>query len=62
MAVIGAIFTFLRGSCFNLLGEKVLLNVRTDIYDSFIVKDTEFYDVNKSGELMSRISSDCATL
>jgi ABC-type multidrug transport system fused ATPase/permease subunit len=44
------------------LGEKVLLNVRTDIYDSFINKDTEFYDINKSGELMSRISSDCATL
>ena len=62
LALIGATFTLLRGSCFNLLGERVLYSVRTDIFDSFMQKDIEFFDVNKSGELLSRISSDCATL
>ncbi len=35
-----------------------MLDLRTELFDNFINKDTEFYDRNKTGELISRISSD----
>ena len=52
----------IRGFSLNLLGEKIMLTIRTELYDKFLYKDTEFFDVNKSGELMSRITSDTALL
>lgn len=51
-----------RGYCFNFLGEKVMYDLRRDVFNSFILKDTAFFDTNKSGELMSRITSDIAVL
>jgi ABC-type multidrug transport system fused ATPase/permease subunit len=67
--LISSIFGFARGLCFNLLGErvnkilknfKVVVDLRNDVFSALIKKDTGFYDVNKSGELISRISSDIA--
>ncbi|EAR85633.2 ABC-type multidrug transport system, ATPase and permease component (macronuclear) [Tetrahymena thermophila SB210] len=60
LGVFSAIFSFVRGYSFNILGEKVMLKLRSELFDKFVQKDVEFYDVNKSGELMSRITSDTA--
>lgn len=35
-----------------------MLMLRSELFTSFLKKDVEFYDANKSGELMSRITSD----
>lgn len=59
---VSAVFSFVRGISFNLLGERVILDLRTDLFKNFLSKDIAFYDKNKSGELMSRISSDTATV
>lgn len=39
-----------------------MYNVRNDLYCKILNKDTEFFDQNKSGELMSRITSDTTLL
>jgi len=38
------------------------LEIRSEILSKFIIKDIEFFDLNKSGELMSRITSDTAVI
>jgi ABC-type multidrug transport system fused ATPase/permease subunit len=53
-----AIFSFIRGATYNLLGEKVVLEMRNSLFTSLLHKDIEFYDRNRSGELISRITSD----
>ncbi len=39
-----------------------MLALRTELFARFVYKDTAFYDENKSGELLSRISSDTAVI
>ena len=44
----------------QILGEKVTLNIRSKLMKSLMYKDTmKFYDVNKTGDLLSRLSADC---
>lgn len=58
LTLVLAVFTSLRGYFFNLLGEKVMLDLRTNLFNRLIEKDINYYDVNKSGELVSRLTSD----
>lgn len=58
MGIVSSIFSFIRTYAFDLLGERVMLQLRSELFTSFLNKDVEFFDANKSGELMSRISSD----
>jgi len=60
--IVSGVFSFIRGYSFNLLGEKVMLELRSELFEKFIEKDIEFFDRNKSGELMSRISSDTSII
>ena len=55
---IGSIGGFIRGVCYNLIGERIIKNLRNDLFSSLIDKDIEFYDSKKAGDLMSRLSSD----
>ncbi|XBW34703.1 hypothetical protein QEN19_000270 [Hanseniaspora menglaensis] len=44
----------------QILGEKVTLNIRSKLMKSLMYKDTmKFYDINKTGDLLSRLSADC---
>ncbi|KAL6944002.1 hypothetical protein ACO0OE_003895 [Hanseniaspora uvarum] len=44
----------------QILGEKVTLKIRSKLMKSLMYKDTmKFYDVNKTGDLLSRLSADC---
>ena len=43
---------------FGLIGERIGNNLRTSLFTSMINKDVEFFDENRTGELISRISSD----
>jgi subfamily B ATP-binding cassette protein MsbA len=53
-----AVFSAMRGYCFNYIGELVMYDMRTELFDKLIHKDINYYDVNKSGELISRLTSD----
>ncbi|KRX09072.1 P-loop containing nucleoside triphosphate hydrolase [Pseudocohnilembus persalinus] len=41
---------------------KVMYVVRNELFNKIVKKDVQFFDVNKSGELMSRITSDTSLL
>lgn len=60
--VVGGISTSLRGWLFTLVGERLVRNVRSDLFDAIVKQDIAFFDKNKTGELMNRLSSDTAVI
>ena len=60
--VIGGIFTFIRGWLYTLIGERIVARLRKDLFEHIIRQDIQFFDQNKSGELMNRLSSDTTVI
>lgn len=54
----GAACTFIQTSLYGLTGERIGNSLRKRLFKSLINQDIEFYDENRTGELLSRISSD----
>ena len=54
----GTACTFIQMSIFGLTGERLGNALRKRLFGSLINKDVEFYDENRTGDLISRISSD----
>jgi ATP-binding cassette subfamily B protein len=52
----------LRYYFFTLSGERMVLYLRRQLYKKILAQDISFFDTNRTGELMSRLSSDCTTL
>ncbi|MDO9183794.1 MAG: ABC transporter transmembrane domain-containing protein [Bacteriovorax sp.] len=52
----------LRYFFFTLSGERMVLNLRRELYKKILAQDISFFDKNRTGDLMSRLSSDCTTL
>lgn len=44
-----AVFSALRGYGFNLLGEKIVMDMRKDLFTKLVDKDISYYDQNKTG-------------
>lgn len=42
-----------------LKGERVVMKLRKQLYQAIIVREISFYDESKTGDLISRLSSDC---
>lgn len=40
------------------VGERVAMNLRQDLFKSIIMQDITFFDKNRSGEIVSRLTSD----
>ena len=58
VAVLLAIGTAARFFFVSLLGERVVADLRTKLYGHLIGLDAGFYDRSRSGELVSRLTSD----
>lgn len=54
----GGLFSFLRGWLYTLAGERVVARLRRNLFDHLISMPISFFDNNKTGELMNRLSSD----
>jgi ATP-binding cassette subfamily B protein len=52
----------IRYYLFTLSGERIVIKLRAQLYQSILNQEVAFFDVNRTGDLMSRLSSDCATL
>lgn len=59
---IQAIASSLRYYFFTLSGERIVLRLRQSLYEKILGQDITFFDFNRTGELMSRLASDCTTL
>lgn len=57
-----AITSSLRYYFFTLSGERIVLRLRQKLYEKILNQDISFFDENRTGELMSRLASDCTTL
>jgi len=54
----GVGFGFLHKAIFGLTAERLGNGLRRKLFHTIITKDVEFFDENRTGELLSRISSD----
>ncbi len=52
----------IRYYLFTMAGEKIVIGLRQRLFGQILSQDVSFFDFNRTGELMSRLSSDCATL
>ncbi|TCT24438.1 ABC transporter transmembrane domain-containing protein [Thermomonas haemolytica] len=58
VALVLAVATAARFFFVSLLGEKVVADLRTQLYAHLIALDAEFHDRTRSGELVSRLTTD----
>lgn len=52
----------LRYFLFTLAGERTVLRLREKLYVQILEQEIAFFDFNKTGDLMSRLSADCSVL
>ncbi|MEQ1724172.1 MAG: ABC transporter transmembrane domain-containing protein, partial [Pseudobdellovibrio sp.] len=57
-----AIASTIRYYLFTMAGERIVQRLRRDLYSSILKQEIAFFDFNKTGELISRISNDTAIL
>lgn len=55
---VGVTCTFLQKMIFGLTGERIGNDLRLTLFKSIIGKDISFFDTFRTGEILSRISSD----
>ena len=53
---------FFRNLCFTVISERVTIRLKNQAFSKFISYDIEFFDVKKTGELLSRMNSDIAAI
>ncbi|MDA0195178.1 MAG: ABC transporter transmembrane domain-containing protein [Bacteroidetes bacterium] len=57
-----SIISFFRVLFFSLVSEKTMADIRKDLYQKMMTLPLSFYDSRRTGELMSRITSDVSML
>ena len=60
-AVIG-VLGFVRAYLFTLSGERVVARLRRDLFERVLEQEIGFFDAQRTGDLLSRISADTALL
>jgi ATP-binding cassette subfamily B protein len=53
-----AISSWIRQTLFAMAGEKIVANLRRQLFDKLLTMEIAFYDVNRTGELVNRLASD----
>lgn len=56
--VLVGLFGFLRSWLFTLAGERVVARLRRDLYERIVEQEIGFFDAQRTGELLNRLSSD----
>lgn len=51
-----------RYACFTLAGEKIVVRLRRNLFSHILNQDVSFFDMEKTGELQSRLFADAAVL
>ncbi len=60
--VVQGVFGSLRYYIFTLTGERIVLRLRQKFYERILSQEVAFFDFQRTGDLMSRLASDCTTL
>ena len=59
---VGGVFTYFRAYLYTVVGERLVRNIRRDLFTHLLSLDISFFDINKTGELISRLSSDTTVM
>ncbi|TKR93709.1 hypothetical protein L596_008119 [Steinernema carpocapsae] len=62
LVCISSVFGGLRGGCFTYASMIVNCRMRCDLFRSLMKQEIAFYDTTKTGEITSRLTSDCQTM
>lgn len=62
IAVVMAVAASARFYLISLIGERVIADLRQQVFDHLLTLDATFFDVNRVGELTSRLNADVATI
>jgi ABC transporter fused permease/ATP-binding protein len=62
VSVLQAIAGSVRYYLFTYAGERAVVRLRQRLYTHVLEQEVAFFDFNKTGELMSRLSADCSVL
>lgn len=60
--IVLATFTFIRFSTITLVGEKIIAEIKNDIFKHTLSLSQQFFEQHKSGEILSYITSDVTLL
>jgi ABC-type bacteriocin/lantibiotic exporter with double-glycine peptidase domain len=60
--VIGSVAAGVRSCLFEMAGQRVVARLRRQVFEAIMKQDIKFFDINRTGELTSRISSDTQVL
>lgn len=62
LVLVSSAFVWVRAMTFNSMSERIAMRLRYDIFYFLINKDVEFFDETKTGDILSRISSDTSVI
>ena len=62
LGLISSLTGGLRGGCFSYATALVNKKMRSDLFKNLIRQEIAFFDENKTGEIISRLTSDCQTM
>lgn len=62
IAILMSIGTFCRFYLVSWLGERISADIRRDVFDHLIALHPSYFEENRSGEIMSRLTSDTTLL
>ncbi len=60
--ILQGIASSVRYYLFSLSGERIVLKLRQKLFKNLIAQEISFFDFHRTGDLMSRLASDCTTL
>ncbi|XP_046744468.1 mitochondrial potassium channel ATP-binding subunit isoform X2 [Diprion similis] len=58
LLALAALFTFVYIYTLSGIGEKIAMSLRQDLFKSVIMQDMTFFDRNRTGEIVNRLTSD----
>lgn len=62
LTTLSAIFGGLRGGIFSYTGALINTRIRKDLFASIVRQEIAFFDNAETGEILSRLTSDCQTV
>lgn len=58
MYILQSCFTFVYILLLSQIGEQIAAKLRQDLFKQIIIQDLEFFDANRTGELVNRLTAD----
>eukprot|EP00117_Sycon_ciliatum_P031721 scpid37289/ scgid24759/ ABC transporter B family member 1; ABC transporter ABCB.1 len=60
--MVGAVAAMFRSYLFTLAGQRLVARIRIDLYKAIIDQEVAYFDLNRTGDLTNRLSSDTQVL